>query len=61
MTFATTAIARERYPGAPLCPKCGVLILAAEASEYVSDGCIRHRWLCEDCDQDFRTIVQIND
>jgi len=57
-----TAIKHEhrRYFGAPSCPNCGVLIVAAEASEYVGDGHIRHRWLCEDCDYDFRTVVKVS-
>jgi hypothetical protein len=49
----------ERCLGRPCCPKCGVLILAPEASAYLSDGRIRHHWLCDDCDYDFRTVIKI--
>jgi len=45
---------------APPCPNCGALVVSAEASEYVSDGRIRHRWLCDDCDHDYRTVVKIS-
>jgi hypothetical protein len=51
--------AHERYLGPPSCPKCGIRITAAEASEYVGDGRICHLWLCDDCDYDFRTLVEI--
>jgi hypothetical protein len=56
-----TAIAHEhrRYLSSPACPNCGALVAAAEASEYMSDGRICHRWLCEDCDTDFRTVIRI--
>jgi hypothetical protein len=51
--------AHQRYAGTPPCPNCGALVLAAEASEYVSDGRVRHWWLCDDCAYDFRTTVKI--
>ena len=56
---ATTKHGHRRHFHAPLCPNCGVPVLTAESSEYVSDGRIRHRWLCDDCDHDFRTVVRI--
>jgi hypothetical protein len=49
----------RRCLSAPSCPNCGTLVAAAEASEYISDGRISHRWLCEDCDTDFRTVIKI--
>jgi predicted RNA-binding Zn-ribbon protein involved in translation (DUF1610 family) len=49
----------ERYLGRPCCPKCGVLILAPEASRYEGNGRIGHVWQCDDCDYDFRTVVRI--
>jgi hypothetical protein len=49
----------ERRLGRPSCPKCGVLILAPETSAYMSDGRVRHTWLCDECDYDFRTVVRV--
>jgi CheY-like chemotaxis protein len=43
--------------GALICPDCNCPIVAAYASEYVSNGTIQHRWLCDNCDCHFRTVV----
>ena len=51
--------AHERYSGRPSCPKCGILIVAPEASEYESNGDIRHAWSCHECDYDFQTLVAL--
>jgi len=52
--------AHERYLGPPSCPKCGMRVTATESSEYIGDGRICHVWLCDDCDYDFRTLVEIS-
>jgi hypothetical protein len=49
----------ERRLGRPSCPKCGALVLASEASAYLSDGRICHKWQCDDCSYDFRTIIKV--
>jgi len=49
----------ERCLGPPCCPKCGILILAPESSQYVGYGRVRHMWLCDDCDYEFRTVIRI--
>jgi CheY-like chemotaxis protein len=40
-----------------LCPDCRSPIVAAFASEYVSDGSVRHRWICDHCDCAFCSVV----
>jgi ribosomal protein S27AE len=50
----------RQYHAAPTCPRCGGLVFAAETSEFVADGRIRSRWLCEHCDTDFRTVIKIS-
>jgi hypothetical protein len=64
MVRRSTDTATKRTPWqyfAPAtCPNCGGIVLAAEASEYVSDGHVRNRWLCDDCDLGFRTVIKIS-
>ena len=50
----------RRYPERPNCPRCGDSLLAAEASELVAHGRIRHAWLCDSCGHGFATIVQLS-
>jgi len=53
------AYAHERYFGRPSCPKCGEMIMAPESSDHFVDRKIRHIWLCEGCDFDFETSVEL--
>ncbi len=48
----------RRYFGGPSCPRCGNSLLVAEASEFLSDGQVRHFWACESCGQEFHTAVK---
>jgi hypothetical protein len=48
-----------RYFGLPLCPRCGDLLLAPDASDFVSDGRVRHLWSCEACGHEVRTFVAL--
>ena len=62
MTFSLTMpmkYAHERTLGRPSCPKCGVLMVVPESSEYVSEDQIRHAWSCDDCSYDFDTLVRL--
>jgi transposase-like protein len=43
----------------PSCPRCGNHLVAAEASEFLRDGHIRHSWACESCGHDFQTAVTL--
>ena len=51
--------AHERNLGRPSCPRCGVLMIVPEASQYVSEHRVRHAWSCVDCRYDFHTLVEI--
>jgi predicted RNA-binding Zn-ribbon protein involved in translation (DUF1610 family) len=52
--------AREGYLGGPPCPKCGSLIIAAEASEFMSNEQIHHKWSCDECGYEFHTLVGLS-
>ena len=41
------------------CPHCGDRVVAPEASEFVTGGLIRHRWLCESCGRESRTAIAL--
>jgi len=56
---APLAFEYRRYLGSPSCPRCGNYLVAAEASEFLSDGHIRHSWACEGCGQEFQTAVSL--
>jgi len=40
------------------CPRCQQLIIAAKASQYVSDVEVRHYWACDACGHEYRTTVR---
>jgi ribosomal protein L37AE/L43A len=50
----------ERYFGRPSCPKCGELMMAPESSEFLSVYDIRHIWVCDGCDYQFKTLIRFN-
>jgi transcription elongation factor Elf1 len=56
---APLAFEFRRYLSNPSCPRCGNHLVAAEASEFLSDGHIRHSWACESCGHDFQTAVTL--
>jgi hypothetical protein len=56
---APLAFEYRSYLSNPSCPRCGTHLLAAEASEFWSDGHIRHSWACDDCGQEFKTSVSL--
>jgi RNase P subunit RPR2 len=45
--------------GRPKCPRCGSVLLIAEASEFNLKGCIRHVWSCDDCAHEFATSIRL--
>ena len=53
------AYSRPHYMDIRLCPHCGDQLLAAEWSEYVTEGCVRHFWRCDDCSYQFATSVNL--
>lgn len=57
-SVAPLAFEFRRYFSGPSCPRCGDLLPLAEASEFLSDGRIRHFWAC-DCGQHFHTAVEV--
>jgi hypothetical protein len=54
---ATAAESRPWFSSLPRCPTCGEPVIAAQTSEFVDSGEIRHHWTCDACGQDFRTTV----
>jgi transposase-like protein len=44
----------------PRCPSCGEYVVAAQASEFIDTGEIRHHWACDDCGQAFSTTVTLD-
>jgi transposase-like protein len=44
----------------PRCPSCGEYVVAAQASEFIDTGEIRHHWACDDCGQAFTTTVTLD-
>jgi hypothetical protein len=56
---APLAFEFRRYLSNPSCPRCGNHLVAAEASEFLRDGHIRHSWACESCGHDFQTAVRL--
>jgi hypothetical protein len=37
------------------CIRCGQTLIAPEWSEYVSELCVHHAWICDDCGVRFET------
>ncbi len=56
---APLAFEFRRYLSNPSCPRCGTHLVAAEASEYLREGHIRHSWACESCGHGFQTAVTL--
>jgi len=43
----------------PVCPRCGDMLFAATATEFLGRGHIRHTWSCDTCDHQFWTAVSL--
>jgi hypothetical protein len=60
MTWSKVPIkARGEDLVGPPCPKRGFLIIAAEASEFLSEEQIRNKWSCDECGYEFHTVVSL--
>ena len=58
-TLACTELRPARAFSRTICPECGQMPLAPEASEFFDDGRIRHSWACDTCGNEFRTAVKL--
>jgi transposase-like protein len=56
-SIAPLAFEFRRYMGGPSCPHCGDSLLAADASQFISEGRVRHYWTCDACGSQFHTAV----
>ncbi len=43
----------------PKCPRCGCVLLIAEASRFDLKGRIDHAWSCDDCGHAFATSIRV--
>ena len=44
----------------PTCPRCNDVLIAAAASEHVSEKQVRHVWSCDCCGHEFATSVRLS-
>jgi hypothetical protein len=53
--------ARNPYPFflRPACPRCGDMLFAAAATEFLGDGKIRNTWSCDACAHEFRVALVV--
>lgn len=59
MTLQSAAIVSTPRPlGMRACPRCCQLIVAPDASEFVSEEKVRHVWSCDSCGHEFATSVR---
>jgi ribosomal protein S27AE len=45
--------------GRPACPRCGEMMFAAVATQFLGRGLISNRWSCEACEHEFQTSLQL--
>ena len=55
-----TGLAVSGILGRPACPRCGDMLFAAVATEFRGKGRIHNSWICDSCDHEFCTAVQID-
>ena len=57
MRLSSGDLARNPYPifRRPACPRCGDMLFAASATEFLGQGKILNTWSCESCEHEFRT------
>ncbi len=58
---ASTQVARQtpRRFAFPTCPRCNDVLIAAAASEHISEKHVRHVWSCDSCSHEFETSVRL--
>ena len=54
-----TGLAVSKILGRPACPSCGDMLFAAVATEFRGKGRVHNSWVCDACDHEFCTAVQI--
>ena len=54
-----TGLAVTGILGRPACPRCGEMLFAAVATEFRGKGRICNSWICDSCEHEFRTAVEI--
>jgi uncharacterized protein with PIN domain len=57
---ATSSPSNPFFSTMPRCPACSEYVVAAQASEFIDTGEIRHHWTCDDCGQAFSTTVTLD-
>jgi hypothetical protein len=56
LAFPTRGRSAENF-GRPKCPRCGCILLIAEAARFNAQGHVDHAWSCDDCGNEFVTSV----
>jgi transcription elongation factor Elf1 len=51
-------ISAPRSFGMRNCPHCWQVVVAPDASEFVSEEKVRHFWSCDSCGHEFATSVR---
>ena len=54
-----TGLAVTGILGRPACPRCGEMLFAAVATAFHGTGRIHNSWVCESCEHEFSTAVEI--
>ena len=54
-----TGLAVSGILGRPACPRCGDMLFAAVATEFRGKGRVHNSWICESCEHEFCTAVEI--
>jgi hypothetical protein len=50
---------RDKLFGRQHCPQCAYALVAADASQHISEHTIKHMWFCEACGTEFATLVKL--
>jgi ribosomal protein L37AE/L43A len=60
MTLQSATVVSTRHSfGMRACPHCRQLVVAPDASEFVSEDRVRHLWACDSCGHEFTTAVRL--
>ncbi len=58
-TEARARISAARFAERPTCPKCANPLVAPHIAAFAGEGRIWHTWLCDRCDHEFITCVDL--
>lgn len=50
---------QRHFAGRPVCPQCADRLVAPRIAAFAGEGRIWHMWLCETCDHEFVTCVDL--